>query len=116
MKKKFEYRGFNEFTGLDFFIENIKNSKYKNYNIDIKLHPSSKGNKFDFLKNKKIKILNPKTKFEDVISSYNIIVGFESMALYLATNLEPKVKVFSIIPPHLKDNKNIFKLNSFYDI
>ena len=35
------------------------------------------------------------------------------MALYLATNLEPKVKVFSIIPPHLKDNKNIFKLIHF---
>ena len=29
MKKNFEYRGFNEFTGLDFFIENIKNSNIK---------------------------------------------------------------------------------------
>lgn len=115
LKKKIEFRGFNEFTGLDFFIKNIKDSRFKNFNIDIKLHPSSKSNKYDYLKHPKVQILNPKTKLERIISAYNIVVGFESMALYLASKIRPRVEVYSLIPPFVKE-KNIFNLNSFYEI
>ena len=115
LKKKFEYRGFDEFTGMNLFMKKIKETKFEKFNIDIKIHPSSKVNKYDYLSDTKIKILNPKIKLESIISAYNYVVGYESMALYLATKIEPKINVYSIIPPYVKD-KNIFKLDSFYDL
>ncbi len=115
LKNKFEYRGFNEYTGINFFMEKIKETKFEKFNIDIKLHPSSKANKYDYLRHDQIKILNPKIKFESIISAYNFVVGYESMALYLATKIEPRINVYSLIPPFVKD-KNIFNLNSFYDL
>ena len=116
MKKNFSYRGFNEFTAIEYFLDKMKNSKYINYDIDIKLHPSSLENKYDHILGNKVKVLNSKIKLENIISKYKIIVGFESIALYLASKLRSKIKVFTIIPPEVKNNKNIFELNSFYDI
>lgn len=115
LKKKLEYRGFNEFTGIDLFIEKIKESKFKGFNIDIKIHPSSNSKKYNYLKGPRIKILDTKIKLESIISAYNFIIGFESMALYLATKIKPRINVYSIIPPFVKD-KNIFNIKSFYDL
>jgi len=115
LKKDFTYLGYNEFSAFTDFLKQKNQTKFRNFIIDIKLHPSSDINKYSDYLNDKILVLDPLCRLEDILSGYKFVVGLTSMALFLAKNMDPNNIVYSIIPKSLCTN-HIFDLNSFYDI
>jgi len=115
LNKGIEFLGYNEFIGFSEFIKKIKFSKFNEFFIDIKLHPSSNKNKYSKYLNKKVFLIDQSKNLEDVINKYKYIVGFTSMALFIAKNISQDNMVFSIIPKSI-NSKHIFDLKSFYDL
>ena len=96
------YLGYNEFSALKSFFETLLKSDMSSYLITVRLHPSEKDGKYDFIVNRfkndlQIDISHDNHLYED-IQRAEIVVGCESMALVIAVKLNKKV--FSVIPPN----------------
>ena len=96
------YLGYNEFFALESFFETLLKSDLSSHRITVRLHPSEKEGKYDFLVNRfkgdlQIEISHDTHLYKD-IQRAEIVVGCESMALIVAVKLNKKV--FSVIPPN----------------
>ena len=93
------YWGYVEEEAIKFFLDNIALISDKISEIIIRLHPSEKSNKYDWILDlnlNNLKISKNKTLIED-ICGVDIIVGCESMALVVG--LLAQKRVCSVIPP-----------------
>ncbi len=87
--------GFTELDAINIAIEKIKNSKFYYDKIVIRPHPSENSEKFKKLVKRNILISNEKDVIKD-ISSSEIVIGYNSMAMIIAKLM--KKKVYSCLP------------------
>ncbi len=90
---------YDEFSGLKYFLNHIKENNLLNEKIKIRLHPSENNiNKYRHITksfdNITISKINPLVK--DILHS-KYVIGFESMALVVSVELNKKT--YTIIPP-----------------
>lgn len=110
-KLKFDdpmYFGFTEFDAIELAINKIENLNFEFKKIVIRPHPSESPKKFRSFINKNISISKEKDVLKD-ISSSDIVIGYNSMAMILAKIM--KKKVFSCIPRGKIKNTLPFKMN-----
>ena len=110
-KKKF---GHNEKSIFENFVKNIHKHKLKSNKILIRVHPKKKEKNILYI-TKKFSSICKISKNEDLIKDIaksEIVVGWNSMAMYIAHKLGKKV--MHILPRNFKDNilpiKNILYL------
>ena len=102
---------YTEFDALKFFLKNInKITKKKINKITIRIHPSEKKNKYNFLikefKNLLIQVSKNKYLYRDILEN-NWIVGCNTTPMIVG--LINKKKVFSSIPTNSKKSTFPFK-------
>jgi len=93
------YWNYTEEEALIYFLKNINVISSNVRKIEIRLHPSEKNNKYDWVKKYNLKITeisNNKSLIEQ-INGAEIVIGCESMSLVVA--LIAKKRVISSIPP-----------------
>lgn len=112
------YYGFTELEYIDKIYKKIKNSKFKNFNIKLKIHPSEKVSEYQkhiHKKNLNIKICDSKNLLIYLKNVY-CVIGFNSMLMYLIAETS-KIKVLSFIPrgkiKNILPSKKINNLTSF---
>ena len=91
---------YDEFTGLNFFLNYVKKSKFRNEKILIRLHPSeTTSTKYKTIIKPfdNIYLSRQSSLIEDILKS-KFVIGFESMAMVVA--LELNKPVYNIIPPN----------------
>ena len=100
-KNFFFHYNYNEFTSLEFFLNNMYKIDFNIKNVIIRLHPSEKKNKYNLLINKfyneKIKLkISTNTSIEEDIFNSDFVAGCHTSAMVLA--LSVKKKVISTVP------------------
>ena len=112
------YYGFDEFNYIEKVLAKLQKSKYKNYKIFLKIHPSENINIYNkFIKKNSlpITILKDSHLYES-LSGIKLVIGFNSMLMYLiseTSNIDvasyiPKSKIINILP-----SSKIKSLSSF---
>jgi hypothetical protein len=112
------YYGFDEFAYIEKILDKLNKTKYKNYKVYLKIHPSEKISTYNkFIKKKKLPLIILKeSNFHKFLFSMKMIIGFNSMLMYLvseATNISvlsyiPKGKIKNVLP-----SSKIKSLSSF---
>ena len=96
-----KYWGYTEEEALIYFLDNIGKLKNRIEKITIRLHPSDKKGKYDWILNmkkyKNIFISSNKNELIYEINNCDLVVGCETMAMVLA--LHANKEVISCIPP-----------------
>lgn len=106
---------YNEIISLEFFLKNIKSLEIEKPILTIRPHPSEESFKYLGIINKykdiNIKLSNNDALIDDLLIS-SIVIGTDSMALFIASYLG--MKVISIIPKEGKKmtipSENIIRL------
>ena len=115
------YYGFDEFAYIEKVLSKLNKTKYKNYKIYLKIHPSEKENIYNkFIKKNNLRLVILKeSNFHEFLFRMKMIIGFNSMLMYLvseSTNINvlsyiPKGKIKNVLP-----SSKIKSLSSFlYD-
>ena len=115
------YYGFDEFAYIEKVLSKLNKSKYKNYKIYLKIHPSENKNIYNnFIKKNNLRLVILKeSNFHEFLFRMKMIIGFNSMLMYLvseSTNINvlsyiPKGKIKNVLP-----SSKIKSLSSFlYD-